>query len=124
MDFLQIDAHKPAAGTVSDDPESIGTLPPGTRAASPTSPESRLLGAPIESCPERVREANPIAYAAGGAPPTLILHGASDTTVPAHQSELIYTLAAPASTYPVPSSTGSATAFSIAAIWTTALAGE
>ena len=88
-DFLQIDAHKPAAGMVSDDPESI-MLPAGTRAASPNSPESRLLGAPIESCPERVRMANPMAYAARGVAPTLILHGTSDTTVPAHQSELLY----------------------------------
>jgi acetyl esterase/lipase len=87
-DFLQMDAHK-LPGSVSDDPESL-TLPPGVRAASVNSPESLLLGAPIETCPERVREANPIAYVTSGTPPALILHGTSDTTVPTHQSELLY----------------------------------
>jgi acetyl esterase/lipase len=88
-DFLQIDAHRPADGTPSDDPESI-LLPAGLRSSLPESPESLLLGAPIETCPERVRDANPIAYAKGGAPAALILHGACDTTVPVHQSVLLY----------------------------------
>jgi acetyl esterase/lipase len=89
-DFLQIDSHRPPAGIVSDDPETL-LLPRGmTRSAAPDSFESLLLGAPIEACPERVREANPIEYAAPGAPPFLILHGASDTTVPLNQSELLY----------------------------------
>lgn len=89
-DFLQIDAHRPPDGTVSRDPETL-LLPPGmTRSAEPHSFESLLLGAPIESCPDRVGRANPAAYAAPGAPPFLILHGRSDTTVPAHQSELLY----------------------------------
>jgi acetyl esterase/lipase len=88
-DFLQIDAHRAPDGTPSDDPESI-LLPPGLRSSLPESPESRLLGAPIETCPERVHAANPIAYAKRGAPAALILHGASDTTVPVHQSVLLY----------------------------------
>jgi acetyl esterase/lipase len=88
-DFLQMDAHRPPDGTPSDDPESM-LLPAGLRSALADSPESRLLGAPIETCPERVREANPITYARAGAPPGLILHGACDTTVPVHQSVLLY----------------------------------
>jgi acetyl esterase/lipase len=89
-DFLQIDAHRPPDGTVSDDPETL-LLPRGmTRSAAPDSFESLLVGAPIGACPERVRAANPVVYAAPGAPPFLILHGASDTTVPVHQSELLY----------------------------------
>jgi acetyl esterase/lipase len=89
-DFLQIDAHRPPAGTVSDDPETL-LLPRGmTRSSAPDSFESLLLGAPIGTCPERVRAANPITYARPGAPPFLILHGTSDTTIPAHQSELLF----------------------------------
>ena len=37
-----------------------------------------------------MRDANPIAYVQGGAPAGLILHGACDTTVPVHQSVLLY----------------------------------
>jgi acetyl esterase/lipase len=89
-DFLQIDAHRPPDGTPSADPETL-LLPPGvTRSAQPDSFESYLLGAPIESVPDRVRTANPVSYARPGAPPFLILHGTSDTTVPVHQSELLY----------------------------------
>jgi acetyl esterase/lipase len=89
-DFLQIDAHRPPDGAVSEDPETL-LLPRGmTRSAAPDSFESLLLGAPIEQARDRARLANPVAYAAPGAPPFLILHGTSDTTVPAHQSELLY----------------------------------
>lgn len=88
-DFLQIDAHRAPEGTGSDDPESM-LLPTGLRSALADSPESRLLGAPIETCPGRVREANPVAYARGGGPAALLLHGACDTTVPPHQSVLLY----------------------------------
>ena len=89
-DFLQIDAHRPPDDAVSEDPETL-LLPRGMRrSAEPDSFESLLLGAPIGTCPERVREANPAACAAAGAPPFLILHGRSDTTVPLHQSELLY----------------------------------
>ena len=89
IDFLQLDAYRAPEGTVSDDPETL-RLPRGMRSADPHSFESLLLGAPIGSCPERVRAANPITYARAGAPPFLILHGLSDTTVPAHQSRLLY----------------------------------
>jgi acetyl esterase/lipase len=90
IDFLQLDAHRPPPGTMSDDPESL-TLPrPDMRAADPDSYESLLLGAPIESCPERVREANPVTYVRAGAPPFLILHGLSDTAIAPHQSELLF----------------------------------
>lgn len=89
-DFLQMDAHRPPAGTISADPETL-RLPRGvTRAAQPDSFESLLLGAPIESCPDRVRQANPLAYAGADAPPFLLLHGGSDTTVPLHQSEILF----------------------------------
>jgi acetyl esterase/lipase len=69
-----------------------------TRSAAPDSFESLLVGAPIEHAVDRVRAANPIAYAAPGAPPFLILHGTSDTTVPVHQSEILYDALAAAGT--------------------------
>ena len=89
VDFLQLDAHRPPDRTVSADPENL-TVPRGMRAADPTSFESRLLGASIQTRPDLVRAANPITYAAPGAPPFLILHGDSDTTIPLPQSELLY----------------------------------
>jgi acetyl esterase/lipase len=88
-DFLQQDAHRDPCGAPSDDPESI-QLPAGKRSADADSFESLLLGAPIETRPDLVRQANPITYVRPGAPPFLILHGLSDTAVPAHQSLLLY----------------------------------
>jgi acetyl esterase/lipase len=89
LDFLQLDAHRAPDGAHSEDPETL-RLPPGMRSANADSFESLLLGAPIESCPDRVREANPLTYVHPGAPPFLILHGLSDTTIAPHQSELLY----------------------------------
>jgi acetyl esterase/lipase len=90
VDFLQIDPHRDLAGPPSDDPESI-QLPPSKRSVDPDSFESLLIGAPIGERPDLVRAASPLTYARPGAPPFLILHGLSDTAVPAHQSELLYT---------------------------------
>lgn len=90
VDFLQMDLHRPPCGTTSADPETLLLPRPDMRSADPDSFESRLVGAPIETCPERVREANPLTYAGPQAPPFLILHGLSDTTIPPHQSVLLY----------------------------------
>jgi len=88
-DFLQMDEHRITAEEASEDPESV-RLHPGTKSASPDSPESQLLGAPIGEVPDRVSKANPITFVKEGMPPFLILHGLSDLAVPAHQSELLY----------------------------------
>lgn len=88
-DFLQMDEQRDPSGKPSDDPESI-QLPPGKRSSDADSLESLLLGAPIETRPDLVRLGNPIMYVKAGAPPFLILHGLSDTAVPAHQSVLLY----------------------------------
>ena len=98
IEFLQLDAHRPPPGTTSDDPESLRLPRPDMRATDPDSYESRLLGAPIVTCPDQVRAANPIAYAGAHAPPFLILHGLSDTTIAPHQSELLYAALAAAGT--------------------------
>ena len=58
------------------------------------SPESRLVGGPIQQRTERARKASPISYVskerAGRIPPFLILHGDRDDTVPIGQSEHLH----------------------------------
>jgi acetyl esterase/lipase len=56
----------------------------------PTSPESRLVGAPIQTVPEKVRAASPLTYVAQHAPPFLIMHGLADSSVPHSQSVILY----------------------------------
>ena len=90
IDFLQMDAHRPPPGTRSDDPESLLLPRLDMRSEDPDSYESLLLGAPIATCPARVREASPLTYVHPGAPPFLIVHGSSDTTVAPEQSELLF----------------------------------
>ena len=54
-----------------------------------TSPESRLIGGPIQENKEKVKKANPITYVDAGDPPFLIMHGSNDAIVPPNQSELL-----------------------------------
>jgi acetyl esterase/lipase len=54
------------------------------------SPESRLVGCAIPSCPDRVQAANPARYVSAGDPPIMILHGDSDPLVPHNQGERLY----------------------------------
>lgn len=77
-DFTQMDAHRPeGARLVHDDPNS---------------PESRLVGGPIQKEPylSICVDANPITYVTKDDPPILIMHGDIDMSVPVHQSELFY----------------------------------
>ncbi len=75
-DFLQMDAQAPAGPNVM-------------RHNPATSPESVLIGGPIQEHPDRVRRANPITYVTRDAPPFLIYHGIDDTSVPVGQSRLL-----------------------------------
>jgi hypothetical protein len=54
-DFLQMDAHR---------------LPDGQIHNAPDSPESRLVGGPVQVNPDKVRRVNPITYVDKGAPPS------------------------------------------------------
>lgn len=63
--------------------------PPGCHDDEP-SPESRLVGCAIQSCPEKVQAANPVRYVSATDPPMLILHGNSDPLVPHNQGEQLY----------------------------------
>ena len=56
----------------------------------PGSPESRLVGCAIETCPDAVAAANPITYVSRRDPPFLILHGTADQLVPLGQSALLF----------------------------------
>ncbi len=71
-DFLQMDAHAlPISSLIHD---------------APGSPESLLVGGPIQKHPDRVRKANPITYVTKDDPPIVIFHGDRDPLVPHHQS--------------------------------------
>ena len=79
-DLLQMDAHSLKGSRLIHD--------------SPESPESRLVGGPIQEEPYRsvAVRANPITYIgkADDLPPFLIVHGNADLSVPPHQSQLMY----------------------------------
>jgi len=53
------------------------------------SPESKLVGGPVQENKEKVRRANPITYVTKDDPPFLIVHGDKDPLVPHNQSELL-----------------------------------
>jgi acetyl esterase/lipase len=53
------------------------------------SPESKLIGCALPSCPDAVGKANPIAYVTQDDPPMLLGHGDTDCTVPWQQSQLL-----------------------------------
>ena len=55
-----------------------------------TSPESRLIGSALQTCPEKARAASPARYVTGKEPPIMILHGELDQDVPHNQGELLY----------------------------------
>lgn len=57
---------------------------------SSNSPESQLVGGPIQENPDKVRAANPITYVSPDDPPFLIVHGEKDPTVPFNQSALLH----------------------------------
>lgn len=76
-DFLQMDA------------QFAGTSCPVTHDAA-DSPESKLVGAPIQTVPDKVKLVNPITYVSADAPAFLIQHGTADCNVPPQQGQLLY----------------------------------
>lgn len=57
---------------------------------SADSPESRLIGGPVQESRDRALRADPITYVTKDDPPFLIVHGDRDPLVPYNQSELLY----------------------------------
>jgi len=74
-DFNQMDAQAPANSPMPHD--------------APDSPESKLIGAPIQSVPELVADANPCKFVTDNAPAFHIRHGVDDVLVPIGQSEIL-----------------------------------
>jgi acetyl esterase/lipase len=85
-----------ARGAGAATPAGAGVPPAGNRGRGavphddPASPESRLVGAPVQTVPERIRAASPISYVSKDAPPFLIMHGLADGSVPHRQSVMLY----------------------------------
>ena len=73
-DFLQMDAHRLPNGQFHDPADS---------------PESALIGGPLQQNKDKAVRANPITYVSGDDPPFLICHGDADPLVPHHQSVLL-----------------------------------
>ena len=74
-DFLQMNAQAGPEGRIDHN--------------AADSPESKLVGAPIQDHPELARAANPINYVSTDDSPFLILHGNQDKLVPWKQSQLL-----------------------------------
>lgn len=75
-DFLQMNAQNLPGGGLDHD--------------SPASPESLLVGCAIQTCPDKVAQANPMTYVDANDPPLLFLHGQADFLVPHGQSVLLF----------------------------------
>ncbi len=75
-DLLQMDARALPNATMKHDP--------------PDSPESRLIGGPIQENKDKAARANPITYITPTTAPFLIVHGDQDPLVPLNQSELLF----------------------------------
>ena len=74
-DVTQMDAH---------------ALPGGQKHDPTNSPESRLIGGPIQENTAKAARVNPITFVTPDDPPFLIVHGDADPLVPHHQSELLF----------------------------------
>ncbi len=79
-DLLQMDAQTIAQGCGQNAATHNGA----------SSPESSLMGFPIQTQPAVVQTANPITYASTDDPPIYIVHGQGDCTVPYNQGKILY----------------------------------
>ncbi len=84
VDFLQMDAHMIDCGFMH---RQFGLR---HCHSDRSSPESRLLGCTIGTCPDAVARANPTSYLSGDDPPMAVIHGTADLLVPYHQGRLLY----------------------------------
>lgn len=73
-DFLQMDTQRLPDGQIHDAADS---------------PESELVGGPIQENKEKTARANPITYVTNDAPPFLVVHGDQDPLVPYGQSMIL-----------------------------------
>jgi len=89
-DFLEMD--KAIGGRGPSDAEHPQDAKHRMRHDAADSPESQLIGGPIQENQEKVAAADPITYITEEKtlPPFLIMHGDQDFVVPLGQSELLY----------------------------------
>jgi acetyl esterase/lipase len=59
---------------------------------APESPESRLIGGPVQLLPAEAATASPVTYATAAAPPLLLVHGDDDRVVPDGQTRELHLL--------------------------------
>ena len=62
----------------------------GEKQNAPTSAESKLIGAPLQSAKAKSREASPMTHVTKGDSPYLIIHGDRDRLVPFNQSVIFH----------------------------------
>ena len=77
IDFLKMD-------------EQFAGFPEAQTHDAPDSPESVLIGAPIQTRPDGANLVNPITYVSPSSAPFLIQHGTADRNVPPQQSKMLY----------------------------------
>lgn len=77
IDFLTMDQQFEGTGARQDHNDA-------------DSPESLLVGAPIQARPDLVWPTNPINYITSHAPPFLIQHGTADVLIPPQQAQVFY----------------------------------
>ncbi len=65
---------------------TMGKYPSQMKHDAPDSPESKLLGGPVQEMKEAARSASPTSYVSKDDPPFLIVHGDKDPLVPHNQS--------------------------------------
>lgn len=68
----------------------MGKFPSTMDHDGPGSPESLLVGGPLQERVEVAKAASPISYVTADDPPFLIIHGSKDMTVPFDQSERLH----------------------------------
>ncbi|MER5185091.1 alpha/beta hydrolase [Streptomyces sp. NPDC002896] len=91
-DLLRMDEQMPPGAL-----EEFTVFPGGPYGHNdPASPESRLLGGPLQERPELAKQASPVTHVHQEAPPFLILHGQADRIVPYGQGRALYSALAEA----------------------------
>ena len=89
-----LDQHSRVAGGISyygpTDFQKMDDFPSIIEHDAENSPESQLIGAPIQQVPARTQAANPLTYIDENDPPLICIHGSRDRQVPFNQSTLLY----------------------------------
>jgi len=69
---------------------SMGKYPSRMKHDAPDSPESKLVGGPVQENKPAARSASPVTHVSKGDAPTLTMHGTEDPVVPFNQGERLH----------------------------------